>query len=225
MKTRDTIMLSGALFIGAALMAAPTHLWSATTAEKAGEKAEKAADRAEKAADRAEDAVKAAPKDDHSNKTGTTKEPIKDSWLTAKTKIALVADGRVKGRQINVETKKGVVMLRGKVDTDEAKTAAEETAKAIDGVKSVKNELQVVAPAKRDVVEQKDDTITDRVKREINKDQRLKKTNIDVKTNAGVVSLTGEVPDITSSAKASWTAWKVVGVKSVKNDLSLKAKN
>ncbi len=222
MKTGETIMLTGALFIAAALMAAPTQLFAATTAEKAGEKAEKAADRAEKAADRAEDASKATPKDD---KTSTTKEPITDSWLTAKTKIALVADARVKGRQINVETKKGVVMLRGKVDTDEAKTAAEETAKGIDGVKSVKNELQVVAPAKREAVEEKDDIITDRVKREINKDAKLKKANIDVKTNAGVVSLSGEVPDITTSAKASWTAWKVVGVKSVKNDLSIKNKN
>ena len=222
MKIRDTIMLSGALFIGAALMTAPTHLWAATTAEKSGEKAEKAADRAEKAADRAEDAAKADHKDD---KTSTTKEPINDSWLTAKTKIALVADGRVKGRQINVETKKGVVILRGKVDTDEAKAASEETAKAIDGVKSVKNELQVVAPAKREAVEEKDDIITDRVKRELNKDPKLKKANIDVKTNAGVVSLAGEIPDITTSAKASWTAWKVVGVKSVKNDLSIKNKN
>ena len=156
--------------------------------------------------------------------TTAEKEPVTDSWVTAKTKIALFADARVKGRQINVETKNGVVMLRGKVDSDEAKTAAEETAKSIDGVKSVKNELQVVAPAKRKVVEEKDDAITDRVKREIAKDSRLSKSSIDVKTNAGVVSLTGEVPDITSSAKASWTAWKVVGVKSVKNDLTLKDK-
>ena len=43
MTTRDTIVLSGTLFIGAALMAAPTNLWAATTAEKAGEKAEQAA--------------------------------------------------------------------------------------------------------------------------------------------------------------------------------------
>jgi hyperosmotically inducible periplasmic protein len=222
MTTRETIILSGALFIGAALMAAPTNLSAATTAEKAGEKAEKAADRAEKAADRAEDAAKGDQKD--ANKTGTAKEPINDSWLTAKTKLALVGDGRVKGRQINVETKKGVVMLRGKVDTDEAKAAAEETAKAIDGVKKVKNELQVVAPAQREAVEEKDEVLTDRVEREINKDAKLKKADIDVKTNAGVVSLTGEVPDISSSAKASWTAWKVVGVKSVKNDLTIKDK-
>ena len=223
MKTSDTLRLGGALVIGLALMAGPSHLSAATTAEKAGEKAEKAADRAEKAADRAEDAAKDAPVGDRRT-TGTTKEPVSDSWITAKTKIALFADGRVKGRQINVETKKGMVMLRGKVDSDEAKNAAEETAKSVDGVKSVKNELQVVAPSKREAVEEKDDAITDRVKREIKKDSRLNKANIDVKTNAGVVSLTGEVPDITSSAKASWTAWKVVGVKSVKNDLTVKDK-
>ena len=34
-----------------------------------------------------------------------TKEPVTDSWLTSKTKIALFADARIKGRQINVETK------------------------------------------------------------------------------------------------------------------------
>src|SRR5678816_769951 len=85
--------------------------------------------------------------------TAGEKTPITDSWVTAKTKIALAADGRVKGRQINVETQKSLVMLRGKVDSEEAKKAAEEIAKGIDGVKSVKNELQVVAPSKQDAVE------------------------------------------------------------------------
>jgi len=229
MKTRDSLILAGALFIAVTVVGAPTHLSAATTTEKAAEKAEKSADRAEKAADRAEDAVKSEHKTDHANTTTTNKTgvkaPMNDSWLTAKTKIALVGDGRVKGRQINVETKKGVVMLRGKVDTDEAKTAAEETAKGIDGVKSVKNELQVVPPSKREAVEEKDEAITDRVKREINKDTKLKKADIDIKVNAGVVSLTGDVPDISTSAKASWTAWKVLGVKSVKNDLTIKDKN
>jgi hyperosmotically inducible protein len=52
----------------------------------------------------------------------------------------------------------------------------------------------------------------------------LKKANISIETNAGVVSLTGEVWDITASAQASWVAWQVPGVKSVKNDLMLKHK-
>jgi hyperosmotically inducible protein len=156
-------------------------------------------------------------------KTGE-KTPIKDSWLTAKTKIALAADSRVKGRQVSVETQKGLVMLRGKVDSDEAKNAAEEIAKGIDGVKSVKNELQVVAPSKREAVEEKDDAITELVKKQMAKDSHLKNADIGVQTNAGVVSLTGEVRDIMTSAQASWIAWNVPSVKYVKNDITLKEK-
>ena len=81
---------------------------------------------------------------------------VNDSWLTAKTKIALAADGRVKGRQIDVETTKNVVMLRGKVDSDSAKEAAEDITKMLDGVKTVKNDLVVVAPSKHEAVEEKD---------------------------------------------------------------------
>jgi len=79
--------------------------------------------------------------------------PINDTWLTAKTKIALFADARVKGSEITVETSQGSMIIRGKVDSDEAKQAAEGIAKGIDGVKTVKNELQVVAPAKREAID------------------------------------------------------------------------
>ena len=153
------------------------------------------------------------------------KTPINDTWLKAKTKIALAADGRVKGRQIDVETTQGVVMLRGKVDSDAAKHAAGDITKMLDGVKSVKNDLEVVAPSKREAVEDKDEAITARVKEHFAKDAHLKKADIAVQTNAGAVSLTGEVKDIMTSAHASWTAWFVSGVKSVKNDLTVKEKS
>jgi hyperosmotically inducible periplasmic protein len=155
---------------------------------------------------------------------------VRDSWLTAKTKIALAADSRVKGRQIEVETTEGRVMLRGKVDSDVAKRAAEGITAGLDGVRTVKNELQIVAPSTREAVEEKDEAITVHVKEYIAKDSsqmkdsRLKDSNINVHTNAGVVTLTGEVPDITTSAQASWTTWQVPGVKSVKNDLKVKEK-
>ena len=152
------------------------------------------------------------------------KTPINDTWLTAKTKIALAADGRVKGRQVDVETTKGQVMLRGKVDSDSAKQAAEDITKGLDGVKTVKNDLEVVAPSTREAVEDKDDAITKRVKEHIAMDSQLKKTDIAVQTNAGIVSLTGEVNDIMTSANASWATRQVPGVKSVKNDLTVKEK-
>ena len=150
------------------------------------------------------------------------KTPINDTWITAKTKIALAADSRVKGRQIDVETAQGVVLLRGKVDSGAARQAAAEIAQMLDGVKSVKNDLEVVAPAVRESVEDKDDAITTRVKEQMAKDPHLKQSNIAVQTNAGVVSLTGEVRDLMTSGNASWTARQTTGVKSVKNDLTLK---
>ena len=158
--------------------------------------------------------VPAAKANDGQSRTG-------DSWVTAKAKIALFADSRVKGREINVETKDGLVMLRGMVDSDEAKNAAAEIAKSVDGATSVKNELQVVARPQRKTAEEKDEVITSRVQQRLH---GLKHSNISVKTNAGVVSLTGEADDLFISAKASWKAWMVQGVKSVKNDLTVKGK-
>ena len=160
----------------------------------------------------------------HALSQADEKTPINDSWLTSKTKIALFADARVKGSEITVETIQGLVMIRGKVDTDAAKQAAEGIAKGIDGVKSVKNELQVVAPPKREATDDKDAAITTRVNQQIAKDAYLKNAGIHAQTNAGVVSLSGEVQDFKTSANASWTAWQVSGVKSVRNDLTVKEK-
>ena len=149
------------------------------------------------------------------------KGAVSDSWLTSKTKIALFADERVKGREVRVETVSGQVFLRGKVDSDEAKTAAEEIAKGVDGVKSVKNDLQVVPPAARKAVTADDKQITKAVTATLARDPQLKK--IDVRTDAGVVVLSGEVQSMAQSAKASDLAHRVDGVKSVKNELRVSA--
>jgi len=145
------------------------------------------------------------------------KGAVSDSWLTSKTKIELFADERVKGRQVHVETVKGEVFLRGKVDSEAAKTAAEEIAKGIEGVKGVKNDLQVVAPSAREIVAADDELITQAVTATLARDPLLKK--IDVRTDAGVVVLSGEVPSLALSAKASDLAHRIDGVKSVKNEL------
>jgi hyperosmotically inducible periplasmic protein len=154
----------------------------------------------------------------------TEETPIADSYLTSKAKIALFSDSRVKGRQIDVQTTNGQVMLRGMVDSDAAKQAAEGIAKGLEGVKSVKNDLEVVAPSAQEAVEEKDETLTTQVQENMAKEADLKNADIAVQTNAGVVSLTGEVGDIMTSAQASWIAWQVPGVQSVKNDLIVKEK-
>lgn len=148
------------------------------------------------------------------------KAGINDSWLTSKAKIALFADDRVKGRQVNVETRSGVVTLRGKVDSGEAKAAAMEIAKGIEGVKSVRNELQVVAPAQRAMVDADDKQIAKNVEQKFKQDAKLKNAKIDAKVEKGVVILTGEAKSIDISARASEIARNVPGVRYVKNDLT-----
>ena len=160
----------------------------------------------------------------HAVNKADEKTPVTDTWLTSKTKIALFADARVKGSEIRVETSQGLVMIRGKVDSDEAKQAAEGITKGIDGVKSVKNELQIVAPAKWDPIEGSDTWITIRVISKIANDYSLQGAGIHAQVNAGVVSLSGEVSSLLASAHASWIVWQVRGVKSVKNNLTVKEK-
>lgn len=159
-------------------------------------------------------------KDKAKSMTEEAKTAVSDSWITSKTKIALFADERVKGTQVSVDTKNGVVHLRGKVDSDEAKQAAAEVSKGIEGAKSVKNDLQVVSPTVRKAVDTNDKDIVKAVEARMSKDANLKK--VDARTDGGVVTLTGEVPSITEAAKASETARSVPGVKSVKNELTVR---
>ena len=164
--------------------------------------------------DQAADKIKSTAED---MKTGIT-----DSWITSKTKIALFGDERVKGRQVNVTTVDGVVMLRGKVDTMEAKAAAAEVAGRVEHVKDVKDELQVVAPTERSKVAWNDKIIAKNVQTMLNRDPDLRHAKVDV--NDGVVSLTGEVKSIDASARASEMARGVGGVRYVKNDLTYAAR-
>ena len=146
------------------------------------------------------------------------KTEVTDSWLTAKTKIALYADERVKGGQVSVETVRGTVMLRGKVDSDEARIAAGSIAKNLEHVKAVKNDLQVVPAADRKATDVSDKDITRQIEASFSKTTQL--TKVDVRTDGGVVTLTGAAPSIGASARASELARRVSGVRAVKNELT-----
>jgi len=64
--------------------------------------------------------------------------------LTTKVKTALASDaGLSTMTNIDVDSKDGVVTLKGKVDSADLKKKAGDIAKKVGGVKSVKNELKV----------------------------------------------------------------------------------
>jgi osmotically-inducible protein OsmY len=73
----------------------------------------------------------------------STGQAIDDGVVTAKVKAKLVGDPVTKAHQINVETFKGTVQLSGFVETSQARNRAIQLAKDVDGVKQVKDELEV----------------------------------------------------------------------------------
>ena len=185
-------ILSAFAFASVAILAAPTYVTPQTTTDKMEQKA------------------KSVARD--------VRAEVADSWLTAKTKIALYSDERVKGRQIGVETVKGTVMLRGKVDSDEARTAAASIAQGVEHVKAVKNDLQIVAVGDRKATDISDKDITRQIESRFSKTSQLSK--VDVRTDGGMVTLTGAAPSIGASARASELARDVSGVRAVKNELT-----
>jgi osmotically-inducible protein OsmY len=82
-------------------------------------------------------------KGDAESAGATAGRVVDDSVVTGKVKAALVADPVTKAHQINVETFQGTVQLSGFVDSTEAKSRAVEIARTTEGVKDVKNSLQV----------------------------------------------------------------------------------
>lgn len=169
-------------------------------------------ERMEQKADQAGSKVKSMAND---AKTGVT-----DSWVTSKTKIALFADDRVKGRQISVETKNGMVMLRGKVDSEEAKMAAGDVTKRVEHVKGVRNELQVVPPVDRPRVDTDDKAIMSMVEQRLKEDRQLKGAKINARVDSGIVTLTGAVKSLALCSRASEVLSDVPGVRAVRNDLN-----
>ena len=66
-----------------------------------------------------------------------------DMWLWVKTRASLLGTSDLRESTINVDVVNDVVTLKGTVATAAQKAKAEQVAKDIDGVKSVKNELKV----------------------------------------------------------------------------------
>jgi hyperosmotically inducible protein len=68
-----------------------------------------------------------------------------DAWLWVKTKFDLAAVDDLRDSTINVDVDNAVVTLTGTVASAAQKTRAEQSAKSVEGVKSVRNQLRVVS--------------------------------------------------------------------------------
>lgn len=165
----------------------------------------------------------------------TAGQAIDDASITASVKAKLLADDRTKGFDVNVDTRNGIVTLKGGADSQAAKLAAGQLAGQAEGVVLVKNELIVAIPdteARQDantatlsgeVREKMDEAgdgiddawITSKVKTQLLADDQVKGTQINVDTDGNVVTLTGTAPSAEARAKAIELAKATRGVRGV----------
>jgi hyperosmotically inducible protein len=149
-----------------------------------------------------------------------------DSWITMKTKLALMTTEGIDTWDLNVDTVNGVVTLHGKVATADAKVKAESVAQGIEGVKSVKDLLQVVPKPERDAVDKSDDAIKDGVKKALDADSVVKDSSISVESvNKGVVLLAGKAKSLDAHLRAVEIARKVPGVHRVSSEVTVEGTN
>lgn len=73
----------------------------------------------------------------------TASTAFDDAWITTMIDAKLSVDPEVKSRQVDVDVRSGVVTLSGTVESEAARSEAEDLARSVDGVTQIVNELKV----------------------------------------------------------------------------------
>ena len=126
---------------------------------------------------------------------GTDERPVDrmvdDSTITSHIKNEMIKDSTVKARQIDVDTVGGHVTLTGVVETKTEARRAIEISEGVQGVKSVRNNLQIGTKSWTEVFNDK--YLVSKIKSKLIVEPEMRSLNIDVDVHKGVVTLTGIV--------------------------------
>ena len=141
------------------------------------------------------------------------KKPV--TSLNLAIKLALMADPQLFPLEIEVEMDKGKAVLTGAVPTEEEKARVAEIAGKVEGVEAVVNKVNVT-PALRDKLAKKqDETIAHVVRDRLSRSETLKAVGFDVKSENGIVYLTGKTRFQVIALEAAEAARQVPGVRAV----------
>jgi osmotically-inducible protein OsmY len=156
---------------------------------------------------------------------------LQDIETTAKIRIALMAEPRVGGLEIGLNTINGIVFMTGHVQDPEQKALAEEIASK-NGALDIKNDIDVLS--QQPVEDQAafrvvdfasepsiDQMIRDRVIGDLDGDSRLSASGISVEVIGGIVHLAGYQIDEDGPRLAEQVASRVPGVRLVVNDIRI----
>jgi hyperosmotically inducible protein len=178
-------------------------------------KDEKAKD--EKAKDEKAKDDKAKTEDKAKAEESKPEEPSKKpvTSLNLAIKLALMADPQLFPLDIEVEMDKGKAVLTGSVPTDDEKAKVAEIAGKIDGVETVVNKLTVTPALKDKLAKKQDESIAHVVRDRLSRSETLKAVGFDVKSENGIVYLSGKTRFQVIALEAAEAARQVPGVRAV----------
>lgn len=150
-------------------------------------------------------------------------EFVDDMSIAGRLKAALAADPLTDAHDIDIEVDKNNVQLNGFVDTDEERERAGEIAMNLEGVATVKNNLEL-QPHDRSAGEYIDDKLLiSAVKAALAEDPVAHSLKIDVEADHGVISLGGHVDSAAEKEAALVAAANVEGVVRVIDNLDVRS--
>jgi hyperosmotically inducible protein len=152
----------------------------------------------------------------------TVGNSIDDSVITAEVKSALLADQDIRGLGISVETRKGLVQLRGFADSQARIDQAVSLARNVEGVKDIDNGINLRDARQSLGTKVDDSTLTVRVKTALLTDANISSADIKVASSEGVVQLSGFVNNQAQIDQAVRLAGAVEGASSVRNEMRIK---
>jgi hyperosmotically inducible periplasmic protein len=147
-----------------------------------------------------------------------------DAWISIKVKNTLLFHRSVSA-MTEVNTKDGIVTLKGDADNQAQKDLTTEYAKDVEGVKDVNNDMTVTKTSKKTPTagEKIDDaSITAQVKMTLLFHRSTSAVNTKVETNDSVVTLSGKAKNAAEKDLVSKLVNDVKGVKSVNNQMTIK---
>ncbi len=178
--------------------------------------------------------AESAPDTTVQQRSADAQSSVKDAWLDGKLETALLFNEYLNSFAIDTDVKNGVAYLSGSVESDIDRDLAGQIAESIEGVSDVKNDL-VVDTAKVKAASSQDGqsakqgfkasvlnaTLTARVKSELLVNSNTSGLAINVDSNHGVVTLTGEVASAEEKDLAEKIAANADGADKVRNMLTV----
>ena len=155
---------------------------------------------------------------------GTDERPVDrmvdDSTITSHIKNEMIKDDTVKARKIDVDTVSGHVTLNGVVETRAESQRAVEITEGVQGVRSVRNNLQIGKKTWTEAINDK--YLVSKIKSKLIVEPEIRSLNIDVDVHRGVVTLTGVVQSRVQKKRALEIARTTEGAQQVVDNLKLR---